>query len=183
MQEIYQPAEDSYLMSYYLEKVLSVLTRKNPNLKFLEIGVGSGIQLETASKAGIRKENILGIDINHKSVEHCINLGFKCIQSDLFNKIPKQTFDIIVFNPPYLPKDKKEPKSSRTATTGGKRGNEVTKEFLKQAKNYLEKDGGIFLITSSLAEKIDFESLGYKSKKIAEKKLFFESLSLWELKE
>ncbi len=182
MPEIYQPAEDSYLMSNHLQKILPVLIRKNPNLKFLEIGVGSGIQLETALKVGVKKENIFGTDINNKSVEHCKNLGFKCIQSNLFEKIPKQKFDIIVFNPPYLPKDKKEPRDSRVATTGGKKGNEIIKKFLKQAKKYLNKNGRIFLIASSLAEKIDFNCFGYKSEKIISKKLFFEILSLWELK-
>jgi len=182
MPEIYQPAEDSYLMSDYLKKVLPVLIRKNPNLRFLEIGVGSGIQLETALNAGVKRENIFGTDIDNKSVEHCKSLDFNCIKSDLFEKIPDQKFNIIVFNPPYLPEDKNEPKNSRTATTGGKKGNEIIKKFLKQAKKYLDKDGRIFLITSSLTEKIDFDYLGYKTKKVSCKKLFFETLNLWKLK-
>jgi len=182
MPEIYQPVEDSYLMSDCLKKVLPVLVRKNPNLKFLEIGIGSGIQLETALNAGLKKENIFGTDINYESVEHCKNLGFNCMQSDLFEKIPKQKFDIIVFNPPYLPLNKKEPKNFRTATTGGKKGNEIIKKFLEQAKEYLNEKGTIFLITSSLSEKIDFKSFEYKSEKVGCRKLFFEKLNLWELK-
>jgi len=181
MPKIYQPAEDSYLISNYLEKVLPALKRKNPNLKLLEIGIGSGIQLETALKAGIKKENILGTDINEEAVNYCKRLGFSSIKSDLFENI-RGKFDIIVFNPPYLPEDKKEPKISRTATTGGKKGSEIIKRFLKQAKGYLKEGGRIFLITSSLAEDIDFKGFVYDSEKSAEKKLFFERLSLWELK-
>ena len=54
-------------------------------------------------------------------------------------------------------------------------------KFLEQAKNYLEKDGIIFLITSSLAEDIDFEKLEYKAKEVGCENLFYERLCIWEL--
>lgn len=166
-------------MSEYLEKILPDIIKENPNLKFLEIGVGSGINLETAKKSGVKKENILGTDINPEAVKHCKEQGFNCIQSDLFNKV-KGKFDLIVFNPPYLPLDEKELLKSRLETTGGKKGNEISIEFLRQAKKYLRKYGKVILITSSLSENIDFEELVFKSKKIEEKKLFYEKLALWE---
>jgi release factor glutamine methyltransferase len=177
---IYQPAEDSYLMSRILKEQLPVLLNTNPNLTFLEIGAGSGIHLETAKNLGIKKENIFSSDIDKKSVSHCNLLGFNCIHSDLFENIQNK-YDIIIFNPPYLPEDAREPKSSKTATTGGKKGNEIILNFLKQAKKYLKIDGKIFLITSSLAENVSFEKLGYKAKEIGCEKLFFERLCIWEL--
>ncbi|VVB83959.1 Release factor glutamine methyltransferase [uncultured archaeon] len=177
---IYQPAEDSYLMSRILKEQIPDLLEKNPNLKFLEIGAGSGIHLETAKNLGIKKENIFSSDIDNKSVSHCKMLGFNCIYSDLFENISRK-FDVIIFNPPYLPEDSREPKSSRTATTGGKKGNEIILKFLKQAKNYLTISGKIFLITSSLAEDVDFKKLDYKAKEIGCEKLFFERLCIWEL--
>jgi len=230
MPEIYQPAEDSYLLSKVLKKQIPKLLKKNKNLKFLEIGCGSGINLKTASDLGIKKQNIFSCDINPKAVEYCKNLGYNSVKSDLFknigdvqfsseaieeiaqpqrkgrlrratlrNNIAKlnlknpsrvrskgnhrcpRKFNIIIFNPPYLPKDKNEPKESQTATTGGKKGNEIILKFLKQAKNHLETKGIIYLITSSLTPKIDFKKLGYKSKEIGCKKLFFEKLYIWEL--
>jgi len=45
----------------------------------------------------------------------------------------------------------------------------------------MNKNTKIFLITSSLSEKIDFGKLGYKSKLIDKRKLFFEEIILWEL--
>jgi len=177
---IYEPAEDSYLMSRILKEQVPSLLHQNPNLKFLEIGAGSGIHLETAFNLGIKKENIFSCDIDKKSVSHCNLLGFNCIHSDLFENIEGK-FDIIIFNPPYLPDDVREPKSSKTATTGGKKGNEIVLKFLEQAKNYLKIDGKIFLITSSLAENVNFNSLGYKEKEIGCEKLFFERLCIWEL--
>ena len=179
--EIYVPAEDSYLMSNVLKKEIPKLIKQNPDLKFLEIGCGSGIQLETAFSSGVKKENIFSVDINPQAVNHCKKLGFNVIKSGLFKEIKKEKkFDIIIFNPPYLPTNKKEPKNSRINTTAGKKGNEIIIRFLNQAKKHLNNKGKIFLITSSLSEDIDFKSLGYKAKEISTKNLFFEKLICWE---
>jgi release factor glutamine methyltransferase len=179
MPSIYEPAEDSFLMAKTLKEQIPKLLNKNPNLKFLEVGCGSGINLETAEKAGVKINNIIGTDINPKAVANCKKLGFNCIQSDLFDRV-KGNFDIIIFNPPYLPLDKEEPKSSRAETTGGKKGNEIIIKFLEQAREHLTQEGKIFIITSSLPPNINFSGLGYSSKEIDSKKLFFEKLFVWE---
>jgi len=203
---VYQPAEDSYLMSRILKRQIPYLIKKNPDVKFLEIGAGSGIHLQTALNEGIKNENIFSSDIDKRSVSHCSALGFNCIHSDLFEafkdmrfpseaiketaqpyregslqKKPLVSFDVIIFNPPYLPSDSREPKSSRTATTGGKKGNEIILRFLIQAKSHLNKNGKIFLITSSLSKDVDFKKMGYDAKEIGCEKLFFERLCIWEL--
>ena len=179
MAEIYEPAEDSFLMAETLKEQIPPLLSKNDGLKFLEVGCGSGINLETAKDAGIKGENITGSDVNKKATVHCNNLGFSTVQSNLFDNI-KGKFDIIVFNPHYLPLDKNEPKSSRLETTGGKNGNEIIVKFLKQARNHLKESGKIFVITSSISSDVDFGGLGYRAKEISFKKLFFEKLSVWE---
>jgi len=169
--EIYPASEDSFLLSETLKKEI-----KNKNIKFLEIGIGSGIQLQTAKELKIKE--IFGVDINPDAIKHCKSLGFNCIQSDLFQNV-KGKYDIIVFNPPYLPLDKQEPKSSRVATTGGKKGSEIINKFLKQAKEHLAKDGKILLLTSSLTKGINWQ--GYNKKLLSKKKLFFEELYILEL--
>jgi len=176
--EIYEPAEDSYLLSKTLEKEIPKLLKKTRNMKFFEVGCGRGIQLKTALDSGVKKENIFCVDINQKAVSHCKNLGFNCIKSNLFEKV-NEKYDLIVFNPPYLPEDKNEPLDSRTATTGGKKGSEITNRFLKQAKKHLSKNGKIFLITSSLTKGINPEC--YKKKTLAKENLFFEKLFVFEL--
>ncbi|MBW6442784.1 methyltransferase [Patescibacteria group bacterium] len=181
MSEIYSPEEDSYLMSNYLEKTLPELIKKNLDLKFLEIGAGSGIILNSAFNSGIKKENILGTDINLDAVKTCKKEGFQCVFSNLFDNI-KGKFDIITFNPPYLPLDRLEPKDSRIITTGGKKGDELIIKFLKQAKNYLRPGGVILLITSSLSNKTNIKKFGYTLRELDSKKLFFEKITLWELK-
>ncbi|MFH1503502.1 MAG: HemK2/MTQ2 family protein methyltransferase [Candidatus Diapherotrites archaeon] len=178
---IYAPAEDSYLMLRILKERIPSLLEENPNLKFLEIGAGSGIHLETAYNVGIKKENIFSSDINKDSVSHCNLLGFNCIYSDLFENI-KGKFDLIIFNPPYLPEDSREPENSIINTNAGKKGNEVILRFLQGAKSYLEEKGKIFLITSSLLGGIDFKEFGYEAKEVGCEKLFFERLCIWELR-
>ncbi|MCX6746582.1 MAG: methyltransferase [Candidatus Pacearchaeota archaeon] len=178
---IYSPAEDSYLMSKILENNLPELIKQNPDLKFLEIGTGNGIHLQTALDLRIKKENIFSSDINQEAVSHCKSLGFNCIHSDLFENFKKEMkFSLIIFNPPYLPEDSKEPRDSRIATTGGKKGSETINKFLEQAKNYLDKNGKIFLLTSSFTKGINFK--GYKKRLLEKKKLFFEEICVWELK-
>jgi release factor glutamine methyltransferase len=174
MKEIYQPEEDSFFLSEILERETLKLSDKK-EVKILEIGCGSGIQLQTMHKSGIKKENIFSCDINPNAVKQCKNLGFNSMRSDLFEKI-KGKFDLIVFNPPYLPTSKFDKEKD---TTGGKKGSEVINKFLRQAKTHLAKDGKIFLLTSSYTKGINF--LNYKKKLLGKKKLFFEELYVWEL--
>ena len=175
---IYQPAEDSYFLSDILKKEIPRILEQNPNLTFLEIGSGSGIHLETAYNLGIKKENIFSCDIDFASVSHCNLLGFHCIKSDLFQNI-KGGFDIIIFNPPYLSEDAREPEDSKTATTGGEKGSEIINRFLKSAKEHLNKGGKIFLLISSLTKGIDFGD--YNKEYLGNERLFYEELFVWEL--
>ena len=178
MSEIYEPAEDSYLMSKTLKEIIPKLLKENPNIKFLEVGSGSGILLETAKELGIKESHIFASDINEDAVEHCKGLGFNCIYSDLFDNIEGK-FHLIIFNPPYLPINPKEPPESQLITTGGETGSEIINRFLEQAENYLEENGKIFLLTSSLTKDIDWRN--YHKKLIGKEKIFMEELYIWEL--
>ncbi|MBS3071142.1 MAG: hypothetical protein A2639_00465 [Candidatus Staskawiczbacteria bacterium RIFCSPHIGHO2_01_FULL_34_27] len=185
MQEtsIYIPSEDSFLLSKVLEEKLLLLLKKNPKLKFLEIGVGSGVQLKTAKKLHVK--NIFGVDINPKAVNECKKLGFDVIKSDLLSNV-KGKYDLIIFNPPYLPIYNKEPKSSRISTTGGKKGDEIILRFLKKLKNHLTKNGKAFLVLSSLTPKskinLELKKQNFKKKIVSKENLFFENLFVLEIK-
>ena len=171
MTSIYSPEEDSYLMQEALRKHI-----KDKDIKVIEIGVGSGIQLKTLKEIGVKE--IFGVDINLEAVKHCKGQGFDCKESNLFEKVSGK-FNLIIFNSPYLPRDPREPEDSQIVTTGGGEGSKIINRFLEQARKHLAQEGKIFLLVSSLTRKINYA--GYRKKIIARKKLFFEELILVSL--
>jgi len=77
-----------------------------------------------------------------------------------------------------LPEEKDEPKDSMRATTGGKKGDEISLRFLKKARAHLKKGGRIFLLVSSLTPLNKIKK--FKPKVAAEENLFMEKLLILE---
>ncbi len=174
---MYSPKEDSYLLSSGLKKYL---LGKDKSMKILDMGSGSGIQAETCISLGFR--NVLCADIDREVISYLKNKKFKVVESDLFSNMnEKEKFDLIVFNPPYLPENKYDKEKD---TTGGKKGYEVIIRFLKQAKPHLSKKGKILLLFSSLSKpriiKKNGKILGYDYKLLDKKRIFFEELFVYE---
>ncbi|MBT5042818.1 methyltransferase [Candidatus Woesearchaeota archaeon] len=165
---MYEPREDSYL----LQKLVKLETKTTD--KVLDMGTGSGIQAKTAYEI---TKDVKAVDINPE----CLNINnIKTIQSDLFNNI-QESYDLIIFNPPYLPEDPNEPKDSALATTGGKEGHEIIQSFLNQAKQHLNKNGRILLLYSSLSGKIEKIAKDYNIEQLAEESHFMENLYVSKL--
>lgn len=173
---IYPPREDSFLLEREVKKYAK-------GKSFLDIGTGSGIQAKAAKQAGAK--SVLAADINPESLKHLKVQGINVVKSNLFSNI-KRKFDLIAFNPPYLPRDKREDKESALTTTGGKRGDEIIINFLKEAKNHLNNDGIILLVISSLTPRKNISSLLKKHsldyKILSSQKFFFEELQVWKIK-
>ncbi|MEK6825860.1 MAG: HemK2/MTQ2 family protein methyltransferase [Nanoarchaeota archaeon] len=172
---IYVPAEDSFLLAHEVRKNVEGKT-------FLDMGAGSGIQCEEALKAGA--SSVLAVDDDRVIVQLLKRKNIPALHSDLFEKI-KERFDVIVFNPPYLPFDEREDKESRRITTGGKNGDELILRFLKEAPKHLNRKGMILLLLSSLTPKKIILKLLEKQKMryeiVAKEKLFFEKLEVWKI--
>ncbi|MCZ6701465.1 MAG: methyltransferase [Ignavibacteria bacterium] len=88
-------------------------SEKLADLKFLELGAGSGLIAIFAAKKGA---SVTASDISPTAIENLkINtdlneVTFEVIHSDLFEGINKTQFDLIVINPPYYPKTPREEK-------------------------------------------------------------------------
>lgn len=165
---IYKPREDSYLIKKYIKDYAK-------DKKVLDMGTGSGILAKEASKYA---KYVVASDINKECLKNLKNI--KTIHSDLFESI-KEKYDLIIFNPPYLPKDKREDEESSLTTTGGIMGYEILERFLNELKPHLNKDGKALIVFSSLTNKrkidliINRNKLNFKI--LEEKKLpLFETL-------
>jgi release factor glutamine methyltransferase len=155
--EVYEPAEDTFLM---IETI-----KINPHQEVLEIGAGTGIiSLYCAQKGA----NVICTDINpfaisiiKKNIDNNLEKltgSIEVRQGDLFDTInDKECFDLIIFNPPYVPTTIEEKKgiSSWYAKSfdGGPSGLRVTKRFILQVKPYLKHQGYALFITSSFTKK------------------------------
>ena len=168
---IYEPAEDSELMFEVLSERI-----KNKSFRIFEVGAGSGHILEKLKDADFT--SLFGCDKNPEAVNLCKGKGLKVFFSNMFSQV-KEKYDVIFFNPPYLPEDKLEDSESALATSGGKTGSDVINKFLLEVKNHLSPNGRVFVLTSTLTKGIKWPES--KRAPVAEKKLFFEKLVVWEL--
>src|SRR3989338_3085739 len=87
---IYEPQEDSFLLSKYVEKYASG--------RVLDLGSGSGILAEAAL---MKTKDVLAVDINKETVKLLKKRNINAKYSDLFSNI-KGRFDLIIFNPPVV---------------------------------------------------------------------------------
>ena len=175
---VYYPAEDSFL----LVDVLEAEDILGENV--LEMGCGSGFLSILCAKRGA---DVTAADITEEAVNaaktnaQSNGLKIHIVQSDLFENVNGK-FDIIVFNPPYLPKEDDE--EGDITYTGGQTGREVIEKFIAQCKWHLEDKGRVLLLISSLTgyEEVIacFNDSGFSVKTKAKQKLDWEELIVIE---
>ena len=180
---VYAPAEDSFLLSDSISEHI----KKNQSV--LEIGCGTGyVCLQLAKKA----KTVTAVDINPDAIlltktnaEKNNLKNITVFKSDLFSKIKAdEKFDVVVFNPPYLPDDGVNSKDMLDkALIGGATGREVLSVFLKGVKTHLTENGRVFFLISSFTGQREVEEKliqeGFFFKVIGSKKLFFETLYVY----
>jgi HemK-related putative methylase len=186
---IYYPSDDTYLLLDTLKKEISLY--KHINFA-LEVGCGSSI-LSLYLYDFVNK--MFCVDINEDVIDYLENVKKKyslnkleIIKSDLFknlnkNKLDFKTFDIIVFNPPYVCSEKLNNlniKKEDLCTIGGINGSEVIFRFLENLNNYLNKKSVCYLLISSQNNIKNIYKriieLNFNYKVVNSKKLFFEEL-------
>jgi len=152
--DVYEPHDDTELLvSAILENETNITGKK-----VLEIGAGTGLISIILAKKGA---DVTAVDINEKAVEctkrnaRINNINIEVLEGDLFEPVSGKKYDIIVFNPPYLPEESLDRYLSltyREAVIGGEKGNEVIIKFLKELPNYLSENGKAYFVTSSLSD-------------------------------
>ena len=139
--QVYQPEADTFLL---LEAARAEL---KPDDQVLEIGTGSGY---IASEL-FRSVKIIATDINPHAVASARKTGVEVIRTDLFSGICG-TFDLVIFNPPYLPTLLEERLDDwlEYALDGGETGRIVIERFARGVTEVLAPSGRILLLVSSL---------------------------------
>jgi len=176
---VYEPAEDSFLLAD------AALKEAKTGMCILEIGTGSGF-VSAVLLANLKDVRLVATEINpHASRCAKIN-AVEVIRTDLFKGLkprsPETRFDLILFNPPYLPtsKEEKVPSWLNYAFDGGTSGRETLDRFLGEVRDYLKPRGEILVLISSItgldAVKEKMEKLGFAVDIVARKKVSFEEL-------
>jgi len=165
--EVYDPAEDTFLL------LDSIKIKKDDFL--LEIGCGCGIIGIICAKKGakvvcsdINPYSITNTKENHEYNKDTIKGSIEIRKGDMFSVVKKdELFDVIVFNPPYLPTKKEDLTGNGwydKALDGGIDGLKLTKSFIENLSNHLKIDGSSYFVFSSLSNKDKLESILKKNK-------------------
>ncbi len=171
---VYPPREDSLLL---LESV-----EIKPGEMVLDIGTGTGIIAIAAALSGA---DVYATDISERALE-CADKNAKkngveieFIRADMTGGI-RGKFDVITFNPPYLPASDVEYGDISTALESGEGGSSHIKRLISRYPELLKNGGKAYFVASSVT-KSDFLDIGHKVKKIGERSLFFEKLYVFML--
>lgn len=175
--DVYEPAEDSYLM---IGAALEEIDRSDRMLCILEIGTGSGI-VSSVLMRHAPEHFYVSTDISPHAVACAKTNGLQVIRADLFAGLAGR-FDLIIFNPPYLPTAPEERIDGWLdhAWNGGDDGRMVIDRFLLQAPAFLTDGGSVMLVVSSLTDigkvRARMVSMGFSVREMASIRCYGEVL-------
>lgn len=131
---------------------------KEKKCEILDLCTGSGAIAISLAKY-IYESNIVASDISMKALQiaklnaekNLVRKKIEFIESDMFNKIYKDDFDIIVSNPPYIKTkvieklDRQVKNEPYIALDGGADGLKFYKIIIENAYKYIKNEGKVFL--------------------------------------
>ena len=144
------PQPDTEIIVEETLKKCEELLQKNGKIRILDLCTGSGAIAVSLSNFLGDKAEVFASDISTKALEvakhnnekNSTNVIFT--ESNLFENIQEQKFNIIVSNPPYIRSDvinnlsKQVQNEPHLALDGGEDGLEFYKKIIEQACNYIE---------------------------------------------
>lgn len=169
---MYEPREDTF----FFIRVLEGYRGKSA----CEIGCGVGLALLELSK---RFGLVVGTDLElealleAKSQLERAGVGnVELVSCDRAEAFREGVFDLVTFNPPYLPSEG----LGDRCIEGGPRGCEAMLDFAESGMRTLREGGRLLLLASSLSDleglRYDLSSLGLDCIVKEEERLFFEEL-------
>jgi len=157
--DVYEPAEDTFLLLETLDV--------HPNDSVLEIGTGTGVIALDCARRGAEVVcsdiNPFAVRLTRRNIERNRRLlkgSIEVRQGNLFFAVrSSERFNIIIFNPPYLPTTRMERIGGwfDVATAGGRDGLLYTKRYLHGLRNHLLKNGHAYFIFSTLSGRTTLE--------------------------
>lgn len=141
--DVYQPAADTRLLAEAVEDQITAGER------VLEVGTGSGFVAGIAAGLGA---DVVATDLNPHACREAHEQGLSVVRGDLVTPFRDDTFDWVLFNPPYLPTPPELDTDDwqGTALSGGEDGRRVVDPFLETVERVLTPGGGVLLLVSSL---------------------------------
>ena len=147
-------------------------------VRCLEIGFGSGAVLQSLLP---RFKMVVGTDLVSVEQARAAKGEAEVVLADRATCFRERTFDLVTFNPPYLPSETIEDR----AVDGGKGGLQVPFSFLEEALRVLKLGGIVVLLLSDEADLDEFEAYcekkGLRVEEKARQGLFFENLFVFEV--
>ncbi|AIT09379.1 SAM-dependent methyltransferase [Candidatus Francisella endociliophora] len=140
-----------------VESVLDNIENKSAKLKILDLGTGAGA-IALALAGELPNSDVIAVDFSKKALEvarrnakenNITNIKF--MQSDWYQSLESEEFDIIVSNPPYIDFSdsdidvevtKYEPSTALFAKNNGLADIEI---IISQAQNFLKDRGQIYI--------------------------------------
>jgi release factor glutamine methyltransferase len=178
LDDVYEAAEDTFLL------LSAALKEAGPEDRVLEMGCGRGM---ISKRLVPLTRNVLATDVNPSAVRALRRAGINAVQADLFCGL-RSNFDLVIFNPPYLPTAEDEVLKGRLnfAFDGGETGRDTINRFLEMLTDHLDPEKGrALLLISSLSGPSEVtekaREVGLLVEVVAREKHFFEELFVLRL--
>ncbi len=145
VESVYQPAEDSDLLARTARE------RVEAGDTVLDVGTGSGYVAATLADAGARA---VGVDVSPLACQEAAENGVPVVRGDLVEPFRTDAFDLVAFNPPYLPTPSEQEWDDwmEHALSGGDDGRRLVDPFLETVERVLAPAGEALMLVSSLTD-------------------------------